>query len=349
MKLFGRRAEPETRAATYTDMRIAEAQEAVSGEGIDLNQTGAVQAAAGIWARAFSVATIAPETIATRMLTAPVLHDMGRSLVLAGEAVYLIDQGRRGLSLTRASDWDISGVRSWQYRLTISGPSGTLVRRVSADSVLHPRINQDASAPHRGQSPIKLAGYTAGLSAHTERSLKREAAANTGYVVPAPTDGMDEQDVTTLKSDVKTLRGRTALVPGMQRGWQDTGVGPGTSNWRVQRIGSNPPEALVNLRSASALAVLAACGIPPELFTGSSDGTSRREAWRQFLHGTLQGAADVVAAELTEKLEARITLSFPRLFASDIQGRARAFGSMIGTGGQGLETERAAKLAGFTT
>ena len=66
-----------------------------------------------------------------------------------------------------------------------------------------------------------------------------------------------------------------------------------------------------------------------------------------FLHGTLQGVADVVAAELTEKLETPIRLTFDRLFASDVRGRARAFSSMIGTGGQGLDTERAARLAGL--
>ena len=115
----------------------------------------------------------------------------------------------------------------------------------------------------------------------------------------------------------------------------------------MQRIGADPPESLINLRSAAALAVLGACGCPAELFTGAADGTSRREAWRVFLHGTLQGAADVVAAELTERLETPIRLTFDRLFASDIQGRARAFLSMIGAGGKGLDTERAGRLTGL--
>ena len=101
----------------------------------------------------------------------------------------------------------------------------------------------------------------------------------------------------------------------------------------------------MSLRSDAALAVLAACGVPPELVQGRGDGTARREAWRQFLHGTLQGTADVVGAELAEKLETPVTLSFDRLFASDIQGRGRAYQSM--TAG-GMEPERAARLAGFS-
>ena len=345
MRLFAKK--PEKRANTYTDQRMADSFAAVSGGDIDTSRIGAVQAAAGMWARAFAVATVFPATSATAMLTAPILHDLGRSLVLQGEALYLIGEKSGGLRLWRAADWDVHGVRVWTYRVTIAGPSGTLVRRVNADSVLHPRINQDSATPYRGQSPIELAGLSSGLAAHIERSLKREAAGNSGYVIPAPIDGMGDAELEALKGDVYSLKGRTALVPSMQRGFGDSGVGPGTSNWRIQRIGADPPEALVNLRSAAALAVLAACGCPPELFTGTADGTSRREAWRVFLHGTLQGAADVVAAELTEKLEVPIRLTFDRLFASDIQGRARAFGSMIGTGGQGLDTERAARLTGL--
>ena len=238
MRLFKRRK--ETRA-TYTDMRIADAHEAVSGEGVDVSQLAAVQAAAGQWARAFAVATVEPDVPATRMLTAAVLHDLGRSLVLAGEAVWLIDVGEGGLQLLRAADWDIyGGIRSWTYRVSLSAPSGTMARRVPADSVLHPRINADPSSPYRGCSPVALAGLTSGLAAYLERSLRREAKANSGYVIPAPTDGMGEEELQELKGDISALKGRTAVVPGMQRGWGDSGVGPGTSNWRVQRIGSNP-------------------------------------------------------------------------------------------------------------
>ena len=347
MGLFSRKPK-ETRASSYTDMRLADAEASVRGDGADSNAIAAVQAAAGLWARSFAVATVEPAVPATRMLTAAVLHDLGRSLVLQGEAVYLIYQAGGELQLLRAADWDIYGdVRLWTYRVTLSGPSGTMTRRVPADSVLHPRINQDASTPYRGQSPVALAGLTSGLAAHIEKSLRSEAKANSGYVIPAPTEGMGDDELGELKSDVSSLSGRTALVPGMQRAWGDSGVGAGTANWKVQRLGIDPPEALVGLRSDAALAVLSACGCPPELFQGKADGTARRESWRTFLHGTLQGAADVVATELSEKLEVPVSLNFDRLFASDIQGRARAFASLVGKGGKGLDTERAATLAGF--
>ena len=219
-----------------------------------------------------------------------------------------------------------------------------MIRRVPGGSVLHPRINVDPATPHKGQSPVNLAATTGKLAANVEASLKNEAGANVGYVVPAPLEGMSEDDLSGLKGDVQGLKGRTALVPGMQRGWQDSGVGPGSSNWRVQRIGLQPPESVVNLRSAASQDILAACGVPVELFSGDADGTARREAWRVFLHGSVQGVADTVASEFSAELELPVRIDFRRLFASDIQGRGRAFASL--TKG-GMDTERAARAVGI--
>ena len=96
------------------------------------------------------------------------------------------------MRLLQASAWDVHGTMpdSWTYRFTMSGPSGTCVRRVTADQVLHPRINVDASEPHRGRSPVALAGLSAGTLAGLERQFKREASANSGYVVPSAIEGM---------------------------------------------------------------------------------------------------------------------------------------------------------------
>lgn len=44
----------------------------------------------------------------------------------------------------------------------------------------------------------------------------------------------------------------------------------------------------------------------------------------------MQPVARLVEAELTEKLDAPVTLSFARLGASDIAGRARAWRGLVG-------------------
>ena len=69
-----------------------------------------------------------------------------------------------------------------------------------------------------------------------------------------------------------------------------------------------------------------------------------RESMRRFLHSTIQPVADVALVELREKLDAPdLALDFSRLFASDLSGRARAFGSLV-QGGMSLED--AAKVTG---
>ena len=75
-----------------------------------------------------------------------------------------------------------------------------------------------------------------------------------------------------------------------------------------------------------------------------ADGTALREAWRQFLHASVMPVSLSVSAELTDKLDTDIRLSFDRMFASDLSGRARAFQSMVGGG---MDVQKAAALAGL--
>ena len=81
------------------------------------------------------------------------------------------------------------------------------------------------------------------------------------------------------------------------------------------------------------------------LISARSDGTAVREAWRRYAHAFLTPVGEIVAAELGEKLDAPgLALDFSSLFASDITGRARAFGSMVQAG---MDIERAAGLSGL--
>ena len=89
----------------------------------------------------------------------------------------------------------------------------------------------------------------------------------------------------------------------------------------------------------------AACGVPAVLFDGGGDAAAKREGWRLFLHGSVQPLATILAVELGAKLDApRLALTFDRLFASDLQGRARAYQSMVKAG---MDRSRAATLAGL--
>ena len=103
------------------------------------------------------------------------------------------------------------------------------------------------------------------------------------------------------------------------------------------------PEGAIRTRESVFEHVLAAAGVDPSLFATGSQ-TAKREALRAFLHSTLQPLADVIATEARAKLMADIEFGFERLFASDIQGRARAFASL--TAG-GMSVEDATKATGM--
>ena len=79
------------------------------------------------------------------------------------------------------------------------------------------------------------------------------------------------------------------------------------------------------------MSILSACGIPVDLVS-KSEGTASREAFRRFLHTSIDPVARLVAQELSEKLETDVTLDLSSLHASDVQGRARAFQSLVGGG-----------------
>ena len=77
---------------------------------------------------------------------------------------------------------------------------------------------------------------------------------------------------------------------------------------------------------------------------GGGQGTASREAYRQFLHLTIAPVALALAAQVEDVTGLPFALSFDRLMASDLSGRARAMQSMVNGG---LAVERAAALAGL--
>lgn len=342
-----RRAAVETRA-DYTDAAIRAILEGVTG-GLPASwrETAAAIAAASIVGRSLAVATVEGASADRTGLTSATLNDLGRAFILEGEGVYLIevDQAMGKVELRRASDWEVIGgpnPLTWRYRLTIAGPTRNREMVYPAEAVFHPRINETGQEPHKGQPDIGLAVQTARLAAGLERQMANESNQPSGSVLPAPLDHIGPDGVNDLKADLRTLAGRLSLVPSMASAWGEGRAGA-PADWQQRRIGFNPPEVLGRLRESVFTQVLAAAGIPPDLFV-SADQTAKREALRQFLHATLQPLADVIITEARAKLAASLTFKFDGLYAADVQGRARAFQSLVAGG---MEIERAAMLSGL--
>ena len=318
---------------------------------VDVGMTAAAATAAGVIGRSFAAATVDPG-IARTGLTPAVLSEVGAALVYAGESVWLIEVDESGVRLVRASSWDVTGMgpRGWTYRLSLSGPSGMVERVAPEAAVFHPRANVHPTEPHRGRSALALAGASAEGLANAERQLSEELSGPVGRLIPAPLDqfdggdGEDDDPLAELEASLASLRGRSALVPSMSREWTGGATGPATGDWTSRRIGADPPASVVQLRQDGHNAVLAAAGVPPMMFSVGGQAQASREALRQFLHMTVAPLARLVETEATDKLAVPVSLDFTALHASDVQGRARSFQSLVGGG---MEVERAARLSGL--
>ena len=304
--------------------------------------TAALEACAGTVGRGFAASEVSgPDTLA-RALTPGVLELVGRSLIRRGELVFLIDTTAGKLRLIPAETHDVTGgpfPDEWEYRLTLGGPSRTATYDVvPAASVLHFRYAVDPSRPWRGNSPLQVAALAGKLSAETVRALADESSGPVGRLLGIPTDG-DHATVSALKTDIASARGRTAIVEGGDWG----AAGDAKVSLKSERFGGEPPASLVQLVDISSREIYTACGFNAAL-SGGSSSAGVREAWRLALFGVLAPLGRLVEAELQEKLDTDISLSWRELRASDLSGRARAFQSMVGGG---MEVERAAGLAGL--
>ena len=328
----------ETRASdSLTDLVLAGlAVSATGSRTAPAASLGAVEAAAGLWGRSFASATLTPATAATAALTPAILARIGRALLLRGEALFELRVEAGRLQLVEAVTWDISGGDDYIYRADFSTPSGTVSRTLPASRVLHPRINTTAARPWQGESPLPRA--TAALAATLESQLTDEVKGAVGGVIPVPAGSLE-----ALQKDINRLAGRTVLVETTSGGLGDMAGAP-RQDWKRNRIGGDPPSSLIELRREASAGILAAAGCPLSLLE-RSDGTHAREELRRFAHTTIEPVAQVVAGELADKLAAPgLAFDFGAIWASDLQGRARSFASMVKAG---MPLDKAAALAGL--
>ena len=303
---------------------------------------GAVEAAAGLWSRAFASATVEPQTTSTQALTPSVLAAIGRGLAVRGETVFAMDIDGGTVVLTEAASWKVSGgtrPESWRYTVKQPLPKGGAIERtLSSEAVLHLRYATRPAAPWAGISPLGMADETRALAGWIERRLAEETSTATSYVLPLP----ESADVDALKADLKSGRGRLHIVDTTSAGWGDGKVAAPPQDWQTKRLGAAPPDSLGKLRDSVKADIFGVYGIPSSIH---GTGGSARESYRQFLASTIQPLARLVVEELSAKLMApALTLDFKELRAADIASRARAYKQMVDAG---MDAAKAAALAGL--
>ena len=342
---LGLRADPkvvETRES-YTDQILTGLFTMASG-GSSLGTalaTAALESAAGRIARAMASATTHHPAI-----TPALLHDITHKTIVTGFAIYdLAVDSTRGLRFVPAASCDITGgadPESWLYRLTINGPSQAVSITRPRAGVAHFQWQQHPLYPWKSLGPVQLAAQTGGLLGRLEEALSDEAGGPRGSLVPLP-EGVSSS--AELKADLTSLRGRVALPESTSGGWGDRGAAP-MRDWRVERLGADPPEALVKLREDIERAVLAACGVPAGIVSTISDGTHARESFRQFVALTVKPLALILAGTFEEVLGQPVAFSFDELASTDIQGRARGWRALVGKSAE-MDVALANRIVGF--
>ena len=329
---FWKGEQVETRASyqdTLVEAVIAAAQGSLTAQA---HQSAAVEFGAGLLERCFAVADITPESLSRATITPLMLSRMVRQIMLTGNSVSAIDTASGELLLIPAANYHVrGGVResSWRYKMELSGPSSLLSRNLPSTSVIHVRMGSSVQEPWRGVSPLVNAGVSSAMLGRLEKRMANEANTKTGYVLPLA-EGTPDSTYEALQRDL-AVEGRTSLVETTAGGHGQGVRGAPQVDWQSKRIGAEFPESNIALRSDVALDVIAAMGIPAPLFHGT-DGVSAREAYRLLLVSTLTPIAELIADELSRKLDTTVKITFRRLQAADIQSRARAFGSMIAAG-----------------
>ena len=244
----------ETRDSSYTDTLIAQIVSQASGGTLARpSGTGALEASASIIARCFAAASVAGPDQFVAALGPSTLSMIGRSLIRQGEILFAIEVREGRVVLIPAASWDVEGEHdpaSWTYRLTLGGPSRlTTLEPVPANGMVHIRLQSDPEQPWRGVSPLASAAIAGRLSAETMQALADEAASPRGFLLPTPVDGNDPT-ITTLKADIRALRGKVALVESTSSGW----AGDGTQqrpkgDWESRRLGAAPGAPLIDQAS----------------------------------------------------------------------------------------------------
>ena len=319
----------EKRAETYTEAIVAQLLDTADTSLAPSGSTAAEEVVFGLWGRAFSSCNVTPSGPIADALTPSVLQMIGRNLAEFGESLWEIEVEGGMLHLEHASDYTITGMREWMYDLSISYPDGIVTRTLPAARVLHVRYAEDGDQPWKGIGPLQQASTTRRLNTNLETRLADESSAKSGYLIPVP------EVTAALQGDINKLKGKSVLVKSTADGWDQTTQAP-KGDFESRRIGFSPPQTIKPLRDDVGQALLAAAGVPSSLL-GGAGASDTREGYRQFLHGTIQPAAKLILGELRYKLDSPdLNLDFDDLMASDIAGRARAFGVLV-TAGMGMQ------------
>ncbi len=243
----------------------------------------------------------------------------------------------RRLQLIPASSWHWEGNHdpdSWTVRVTAYGPSTSTTWNLPARSIVFVRWGSTPGQTYVGTGPLSWAHTSARLQSQIERSLADEAAGPLAQLIAIPQNeadpDSDSDQLAPLKSSIAGARGKALFVETVNAGWGEGKASAPQRDWNANRLGPAPPAPFIEAAQQSFQRVIAACGASVALFD-DSDGTSKREALRQWHLGTVRPLARVLETELSMKLETPVRSVFDN-YPLDLAGRAQAFQKLVAGG-----------------
>ena len=304
---------------SYTDARA-----------IPATATAGVETAASLFARAFGQAEVTPAGALAERISGELLGNVGRALIRNGDVV--VDartyQIAAGVEITGNTADD----RRWTYRLDLVVPDGNRQVLRQGTDVWHFKYAQDPNGV-QGLGPLDLAPTTALLAGWLEDRLASESATPAVHMLRTINPNVHsadyrearEKDLTML---LKLARDRHGAVGVMFQTPED--IGGVNKPDDIQRLGPEPPSALIDLRREVSASLLASMGIPSAVFDKS--GAVSREALRAAVQTSIKPQSDRVAREIARKTGIDIELNLNRFASGDISSRARAVHSMTQAG-----------------
>ena len=141
-------------------------------------------------------------------------------------------------------------------------------------------------------------------------------------LLPTPVDGNDPT-IATLKSDIRALRGKLALVESTSSGWAADGTAQRPKgDWEPRRLGASPGSPLIDQADLASREVYAACGIPLSIVTDELKGQASAKGSADFIHSTITAdGKDRFTRTVRQIRDPDLALSFDGIFAADLGGQ----------------------------
>ena len=279
---------------------------------------------------------------ATGPATAALMASLAREMAYSGNSLRYIDVNPVSgfIDLVRPSTWEIvagnTAEPSWIYRLELPRPGNQqpIPRLVPARGLIHVRLDASENEPWRGVAPWKQAGLTSGVAAHLERALQQRSDENVSALIPMP-DGSTFAQRQGIARDIRDSRGKVAVPETTSGGFGQGALAKPEHDYSVKRTGPEHSVANHQLRQQLQADVLSAYGIPGAYMGLNTQGTTL-DAIRRSTFYLSQGWANIIAAELSTKLNQSVSLDWsdvlPGAIGVNMSQRIRSWMQLVQAG-----------------